>query len=81
MLGRAGAGRPQQGNSDGAAEATVLAAKTPAAATAAIPVKHSQTLCLFVRPAHGRRVAALFRSNLAGIRSGLLPNRIVSAHI
>lgn len=75
-------GGRSKGNGDGAAEATALAAKTPAAAKAAIPVKRiAKPSLLLVRPTRGRRSVAPFsqrpggtlrhpfRSNLTGTRA------------
>ena len=75
-------GGRSKGNGDGAAEATALAAKTPAAAKAAIPVKRIAKPPLFVR-AVGTRAAccgALSAAVSPAIPRRPLSNRIVSAH-
>ncbi|WP_181965318.1 hypothetical protein, partial [Adlercreutzia equolifaciens] len=75
-------GGRNKGKGDGAAEATALAAKTPAAAKAAIPVKRIAKPPLFVRAA-GTRAAccgALSAAVSPAIPRRPLSNRIVSAH-
>ena len=75
-------GGRSKGNGDGAAEATALAAKTPAAAKAAIPVKRIAKPPLFVRAA-GTRAAccgALSAAVSPALARRSPSNRIVSAH-
>ena len=76
-------GGRSKGNGDGAAEATALAAKTPAAAKAAIPVKRIARTpsALPVRGRHtGGALRRSFRSRLAGDPAAASSNRIASAH-